>query len=284
MRGGDVSRLILHHIAPGILCGWRRPYVLGLCGAQGSGKSTVAELVRRQLVRQGRRVAVVSIDDFYLGRDERANLARTVHPLLAVRGVPGTHHMGLWEPLISVAESGGDIRIPRFDKATDDPRPREQWEGVTGPLDVLILEGWFVGAHAQSSDMLIAPVNDLEREEDRDGRWRTWVNRQLAERYQNCFDRLDSLVLLAAPSFDVVRAWRTEQEHALRQATGAGMDDEAVAAFILHYQRLTEHVLRIMPAYADLTITLDGKRRPLAMRREARDLTGGLGLIARGSV
>jgi len=284
MQGADVSRLILDHIAPGILCQRRRPYVLGLCGAQGSGKSTVAELVRRQLVRQGRHVALVSLDDFYLGHDERVNLARTVHPLLAVRGVPGTHDIGLWEPVIAIAENGGGIRIPRFDKASDDRRPPEQWEGINGPLDVLILEGWFVGARPQARDTLIAPVNALEREEDGDGRWRSWVNRQLAERYQDCFDRIDSLVLLAAPSFDIVRAWRTEQEHALRQATGAGMDDEAVAAFILHYQRLTEHIMRTMPAYAELTITLDGKRRPLAMRRESRDPTGGMSLIAQGSV
>ena len=39
------------------------------------------------------------------------------------------------------------------------------------------------------------------------------------------------------------------------------MSDDAIGVFIQHYERLTRHILSDMPAYADLTLRLDEKRR-----------------------
>src|SRR6185437_8649015 len=71
------------------------PLVLGLCGAQGSGKSILARSLADRFASRGRRVAVLSLDDLYLTKAERSRLAQEVHPLLGTRGVPGTHDVAL---------------------------------------------------------------------------------------------------------------------------------------------------------------------------------------------
>ncbi len=125
-----------------------------------------------------------------------------------------------------------------------------------------------MGARAQAAGELDAPVNALERDEDGDGRWRRFVNAALAGDYQTLFGRIDALALLAAPGFDVVQGWRTQQEAELRAAGGgsAVMNDAEIARFIQHYERLTRHILDEMPARADLVVALDAERGVTAVR------------------
>lgn len=255
--------------------GGRRPFVIGLCGAQGSGKSTVGEGLMQRLQAAGLRVALLSIDDLYLSHEERENLATTVHPLLRTRGVPGTHDVALGEAVIAACGHEGVAALPRFDKAMDRRRPEQQWVRTEGPVDIILFEGWCVGAVPQGETALSEPVNSLERDEDGDGSWRRWVNGQLAGGYQRLFGRIDYLLLLAAPGFDIVSDWRKEQEHKLRAALAAGgmglaatLDDAGVERFVQHYQRITEHILVEMPNRADLTIALDRERRPMTNEQE----------------
>lgn len=258
-KGEAVAQRILAALRTWMRQAPRRPFVLGICGAQGSGKSTAAAALRAQLLQEGRNAAILSLDDLYLGHAARQALAASVHPLLAVRGVPGTHDLALGHRIFDAASQPGPITLPRFDKSTDNPSP--QPEIAQGPLDLLIFEGWCVGARPQRAADLIAPVNALERDQDSDGRWRQWVNAQLAGPCQRLFNRLDALVLLAAPDFAIVQRWRTQQEQELRTTRGGGMSDAEVRNFIAHYQRITEHLLRDMPGYADLTIRLDQERQ-----------------------
>lgn len=244
--------------------------VVGVCGSQASGKSTITAVVRRLLELKGLKVALFSLDDLYLTRAERQALAREVHPLFATRGVPGTHDVALGEALIDSLLRPGLTRIPAFDKATDDRKPEAEWPSFDGPADVVLFEGWCVGAAPQAEADLAEPINDLERQRDPDGVWRRRVNAELAGPYRRLFDRLTSLVLLQAPSFEVVLGWRLEQEHKLRDrlAREGGdaarvMSDEAVETFIRHYERLTRHILAEMPGRADLVVRLGGDRRPL---------------------
>ena len=242
---------------------WRGdgPFVLGVCGAQGSGKSTLAEGLTGRLEARGLRAATLSIDDLYLSRAERQRLGQVIHPLFATRGVPGTHDTEAGVRLLDQIREGRDVVLPRFDKATDDPA--STGSPVKGPLDVLVFEGWCVGARAQDDAALAAPVNALEAERDRDLIWRRFVNLALATDYAELFSRIDRLVLLAAPGFEVVRGWRIQQEHDLRARLGEDartMSDTEIGTFIQHYERLTRHILSDMPAYADLTLRLDEHR------------------------
>lgn len=235
------------------------PLMLGLCGAQGSGKSTLAAGLAG---RVGVRTAILSLDDLYLSGAERTALARTVHPLLRTRGVPLTHDVPRGIALIDAIRRGEAVTLPRFDKARDEPGAGEP---LDAPVDLLIFEGWCVGARPQPE--VTGPVNTLERDEDPDGRWRRAVNTALAEDYAALFARIDRLVLVAAPDFAVVERWRGEQEAALRtrlEAAGADtsglMDPAGIARFVQHYERLTRWILAEMPARADLVLRLDETR------------------------
>ena len=237
--------------------------VIGLCGAQGSGKSTIAAATARLLAGRGLSTAILSLDDLYLPREARERLAAEVHPLLITRGPPGAHDAALGLEILSALGRPGRVALPRFDKAADTRRPEAEWDTVQAPVDVVLLEGWCVGARPQDPAVLREPVNALERDEDPEGRWRGFINVALAGAYQPLFARLDRLVLLQAPGFEAVAGWRAEQEAKLRARTGTGMAPDRIARFVAHYERLTRWILEEMPARADLVIPLAANRRPL---------------------
>ena len=242
----------------------RLPLVVGICGAQGSGKSTLTAHLAQRLGASGRRVAALSLDDLYKTRAERQAMARAVHPLFATRGVPGTHDVALGLATIAALERGEGAPLPRFDKGADDRVPRVDWPLAPEGTEVLLLEGWCLGAVPQTD--LSAPVNALEAEEDPKGLWRSRVNAALAGEYQHLFARIDLLVLLAAPGWDVVAQWREQQEAELRQRGGAAvMNPAQVSRFIQHYERLTRWILEEMPMRADLTVRLGPAREVLSL-------------------
>lgn len=246
------------------LSGRTTPLILGLCGAQGSGKSTLAEGLQGRMAARGVRSAILSLDDLYLDGARRAALAASVHPLLRTRGVPLTHDVARGIALIDAVRAGAPVALPRFDKARDEPAADT---GAVDGIDLLIFEGWCVGAVPQDEPALVDPINPLERADDPAGIWRHAVNTALATDYAELFGRLERLVLLAAPGFEVVAGWRTEQEAALRQRIAAEggdtsglMDAPAITRFVQHYERLTRHILHEMPARANLTLPLDSER------------------------
>jgi len=244
------------------------PFLIGINGAQGTGKSTLAKLLSALLTSSGYRTVNLSIDDFYYSKAKRQELADEIHPLLRSRGVPGTHDVDLALNLIEqlcAAGSNQQITLPRFDKSLDDCRPVAACEQIQGPIDIIILEGWFVGAKAQAGDELTQAINELEINEDSDGRWRAYVNQQLAGSYQSLFEKIHILLMLQAPGFEQVLEWRSLQEEKLRtlvvtDASGL-MDRKAIKHFIQHFERLTRHCLRTLPDSADRVFQLNTEHR-----------------------
>lgn len=239
--------------------------LVGLSGLQGSGKSRLAQQLAALAKTRGVDTQILALDDFYLGRRERARLAREVHPLLATRGVPGTHDIDLLARTLrdlAQASARKPAWIPRFDKGLDTRLPPSRWRRVVQVPRLVLLEGWCVGVPAQRGDALARPLNSLERGEDRDARWRRWVNAQLAREYTQLWHRLDVLIVLEAPGFAIVTRWRDEQERAQRQRGAPhALDATALARFLQHYERLSRHALRALPARADLRILLRTDRR-----------------------
>lgn len=232
------------------------PLLAGICGPQGSGKSTMAAFVAAMLDAQGLPTAILSLDDLYLDPEDRPV---HIHPLFATRGVPGTHDIALGELVIDRLFAGR-TSIPRFDKALDRRRPRAEWEDNAGPASIVLFEGWCVGAEPEAAPALAAPINRLERGEDPDGVWRRHANQSLASDYRRLFARLGFLVYLAAPSFESVFGWRSLQEEKLRARVGDGapgvMDGPALARFVMHYERISRHLAATLPERCDILAEL----------------------------
>ncbi|HSZ53643.1 MAG TPA: kinase [Caulobacteraceae bacterium] len=245
-----------------------RPLVVGLCGPQGSGKTTAGRTLELLLNEAGARTVVLGLDDLYLGRSERERLAGAVHPLLATRGPPGTHDPALGARLITDLAGDRATALPLFDKAKDDRAPEDEWRVIQGPVQVVIFEGWCVAARPQPAADLVQPVNALETERDPDGVWRRYVNDALAGPYQGLFGCIDYLIMFRPPSFEVILDWRIQQERKLREASGgnAVMSDEEVSRFIQHYERIARWLDCEMPDRADMVIDLDASRQVVDLR------------------
>lgn len=241
----------------------RKPLIVGINGAQGSGKSTLCGFLEVLLDEHGLKAATLSLDDLYLGKADRQRLAREVHPLFATRGVPGTHAPVRGLAIFDDLAAGRDLVLPRFDKGTDEPS--KGTERIIGPVDVLLFEGWCVGCPPQADEDLLAPVNALEADEDQDGIWRSVANIWLKGDYARLFARMDVLVMLAVSGFDAVLANRSRQEGKLRagrpDAPGL-MDEAALARFCQHYERLTRHMLSVLPDKADVVFRIGPDQAP----------------------
>ena len=246
-------------------------YAIGISGCQGSGKSTLASLLVMMLNKMlGLRCINLSIDDFYLTHEERQALGKSTHPLLATRGVPGTHDVDLAIKTISSLQNSAETAVPRFDKALDDRMPADQWPKIRGPVDVIVLEGWCVSVTAQPNELLEEPTNELETLEDADGTWRHYVNDAMSGKYQELYALLDYLVFLKAPDFAKVFEWRQNQENRLQEKYASEnssneidnriMSPIQLRRFIQHYERVTRHGLETLGDKGDVVFQLTDKQ------------------------
>jgi len=244
-----------------------RPPLIGVVGAQGCGKTTLA-----RAAASGFGAAQISIDDVYLTRAAREALARDVHPLLLTRGPPGTHDLGLLQTLIDRLSTAGpedETLIPDFDKRGDDRWPVERWRRFRGRPSAILIDAWCLGALPEDAEALAGPINALERERDPGGRWRGWVNDRVSGPYAAFAARLDTILFLRAPDFDVVLDWRCQQEADL---LGVAPDDlphaerRRLAGFIQYFERITRRMLSGGVA-ASATVQLDRNRQPLSLQK-----------------
>ncbi|AJQ93895.1 hypothetical protein [Gynuella sunshinyii] len=264
----------------------QRAAVIGINGSQGSGKTTINAFLQIILTRGfGKNVAGFSIDDVYKTYHQRQQMAAQVHPLFAIRSVPGTHDTQLALTTIRNLMFNADhqsVPLPQFDKmarhGAGDRLPESLWPVITGKVDVVLFEGWCVGATPQNSEDLTVPVNQREKTEDADGTWRQEVNRQLSTTYQELFELLDDLLVIQVRSMEDVYRNRELQEQHLRQrlqeaieqgrtTTGLGaMNPEKVVAFIGLYERITRHMLTTLADEARATLFIGDHHRIERMR------------------
>ena len=241
------------------------PIFVAINGCQGSGKTTLADFLVTWFSKNTPLNSVaLSIDDFYLAKQARTELAKDVHPLFTTRGVPGTHDVALMNSTITNLLAGEvNIPLPRFNKHEDDCVPASDWLTNKKPVDIIILEGWCVGSEPQPLFSLSEPLNELEQQFDKEGVWRRCINSCLANEYKAVFNLIDYTVMLKAPSFSDVFTWRQEQEQKLIAKKGEGsgtMTNEQLVYFISHFERITRENLNTLSAKANALIELDSNR------------------------
>lgn len=242
-------------------------FFVGINGCQGSGKSTLTAYIAEYLASCYQlNVVVMSLDDFYLDGDKRQQLAKDVHPLLATRGVPGTHDIATLERTLQKLKTKQvGYTIPRFNKATDEPYPEKKWPVIESPADIILLEGWCWGVKPQTAAQLTSPINELELKHDTAGLWRTYVNQQLKQKYQPLYKTMDFWLALQAPSFDCVYKWRLEQEQKLQVkhaalANSKIMTPADILNFTQYFQRLSVQGCNTISQFADAIFYLDHQR------------------------
>ncbi len=235
-------------------------FVIGISGAQGSGKSSLAAALQQLWLTLGVQTDVVSLDDYYLEPEDRLKRARLWHPLFAERGVPGTHDTRLLLSQIQAFKRKEPQHWRRYDKGLDSAARPGVDSTATGTqattARLLILEGWCVGLKAQQLGALRHSINRLEQHQDPDMQWRRQVNQQLVGDYQRIWQELQRLIWLQAPDWLAVCRWRGWQERALQQQ-GKGKTPAELEHFMLYFQRLTEESWRQLPDCADFILSLD---------------------------
>ena len=236
--------------------------VLGLSASQGSGKTTVAAILRIILKFFFKRnVCVISIDDFYKKLDDRKKMAKQKHPLFKTRGVPGTHDINLIKNFFKLIKGKKfkKIKLPKFNKSTDDRETKNNWYNIKNKPEIVILEGWCVGAKAELSSTLKKPINFLEKNEDKDLIWRKLVNEKLKKDYKKVFSMIDHYIFMKAPDFKVVFKWRLLQEAKLKKKSkyiNKTMSYNEIKKFVMFYQRITLQMIKDLSKSASIVMFL----------------------------
>ena len=247
----------------------KKPLIIGLAGGQGSGKTTISSILTIILKKYFKlNVFKVSIDDFYKTRKDRRLLSENKHSLLMTRGVPGTHDIDLILNFFKRIKSKNfkSLQIPTFNKALDDRCPKSLWHQIKSKPDVVIFEGWCVGARAQLNSELKKPINSLEKVYDKGHHWRSHVNNQLKTKYKTIFNQLDELLYLKAKNFSLLREWRLKQERKLCFQTKSKkglkiMSKEDVINFMQTYQRITQQMFKDGVKSSSMIMELNSKHQ-----------------------
>ena len=258
------------------LCFWiskkadkKKPYFVGLAGGQGTGKTTISSLIKIILTKYFKlNVFRISIDDFYKTRKERLSLSKRVHPMLLTRGVPGTHDINMMLRFFRKAKSKQfkRLKLPTFNKAIDDRFNKKHWYDLKDKPDVIIFEGWCVGARSEKDNTLNKIINSMEKAKDQKKIWRKYVNQQLKLKYKNLYSQLNCLIYLKAKNFTLLQKWRLKQERKLwlsskRKSKLKIMNKGDVLNFMQTYQRITQNMFRYTPKYASIIFNLNSNHQ-----------------------
>ena len=244
----------------------KKPILIGLSGGQGSGKSTIAQILKLILIsKYNLNTISFSIDDFYKTLNSRKKMSKKIHRLFLTRGVPGSHDTKFLYKVLSklLVKNFSPVLIPRFDKSNDNRMPQKNWIKIKKKPHVIIFEGWCVGSKHQSKKLLLKPMNKLEKIKDKKLIWRKKVNNEIKTNYKKIFKLIDKLIFLKVPNFAYVLKWRILQEKKLSLSSKGKkiMSAEQISEFIMHYERITRQMLKDLNFNSDVVINLDKKHR-----------------------
>ena len=235
---------------------------LGFSGGQGSGKTTVAKILKIILKKFFKReIYVSSIDDFYKTLKDRNEMSHTIHPLFKTRGVPGTHDISLVKKFFDFIKKKNfkKFKLPKFDKSMDERLKKKHWPDIKKRPEIVILEGWCVGAKPQSNSIINKSINVLEKYEDKHLIWRKYANEKLKKEYKKLFAMIDHFIFMKIPNFNVVYEWRLLQESKLRKKSHSSkkiMSYNEIKRFIMFYERITLQMIKDLSKSASVVIFL----------------------------
>ena len=243
----------------------KESYIVGLSGGQGSGKTTISSIISIILRKYFKlNVFTISIDDFYKTRKERFSLSKKIHPSLMTRGVPGTHDINMMLDFFKrlKRKEFKSLKLPKFNKAIDNRYNKKLWHSLKKRPDIIIFEGWCVGAKAEKNNTLKKSINSFEKFRDKKLIWRRYVNKQLQSKYKQLYDQLNCLLYIKSNNFNLLRNWRIKQENKLRLKNKRSnsnkiMSNKEVINFMNTYQRVTQNMFKTVPKVASIILNLN---------------------------
>ena len=184
--------------------------------------------------------------------------------MLLTRGVPGTHDINVMLNFFKKLKSKKfkSLKVPGFNKAVDDRLGKKYWYSIKERPDVIIFEGWCVGAKSEKNNSLKNSINSMEKTSDQKLIWRKYVNQQLKSKYKKLYSQLNCLIYLKAKNFGLLQKWRLKQEYKLwlkskKTSKNKIMNKKDVINFMQTYQRITENMFKNMPKYASIVLSLN---------------------------
>ena len=214
----------------------KKPFIVGLGGGQGIGKTTITSIISIVLKKYFK-LKVFKIS---------------------------THDVSSMFSFFKRAKSKNfrALKLPKFNKAIDDRYNKKLWHSIKKKPDIIIFEGWCVGARAEKNNSLKKAINSLERNSDKKLIWRKFVNQQLKLKYKKLYTELDCMLFLKANNFRLLQQWRLKQEKKLwlknkRSRNNKIMNKKDVIKFMQTYQRITQNMLKHAPKYSSMILNLN---------------------------
>ncbi|MEB3218813.1 MAG: glycerate kinase [Nostocales cyanobacterium 94392] len=222
----------------------QRPFIQGILGGQGTGKTTTCKVLNLILSHLGYRALSLSLDDLYKTYQARLILQQQ-DPRLIWRGPPGTHDVDLGINLLdNILQGKNIVRVPRFDKSLHSGNGDRAFFETVENIDIVLFEGWFVGVKPINSAAFTNPPLPIMTADDKV--FARDMNDKLHD-YLPLWQRLDSLIVLCPRDYRLSLEWRKQAEHQMKASGKPGMTDLQIEEFVNYFWKALHPELFIKP-------------------------------------
>ena len=202
--------------------------IIGISALPGTGKTTLGKWLEAISLKLDFKIAVISIDDFYLPSDEM-KLAIKNNPWNVSRGFPGSHSVKLMHDKLLNWKISGELNVPVFDKSLRNGLGDRSYWRSDNP-DLLIIEGWFLGIEPLSiyiDEQQIKSLNLSLHESI----YRFNIQKNLHS-YLDVWGLLDHIWHLKPLKFEYMNMWKSNQEKEMLSKKGSALQDEKLSNFL----------------------------------------------------
>ncbi|MGB3642714.1 MAG: glycerate kinase [Rivularia sp. (in: cyanobacteria)] len=231
----------------------QRPFIQGILGGQGTGKTTSCKIISLILSQLKYNVLSLSIDDLY--KTYQARLILQQHdPRFIWRGPPGTHDVDLGLNILdNILQRQTTISVPRFDKSLHSGNGDRTLPETVENIDIVLFEGWFVGVCPINPAAFNTPPLPIITEADK--AFARDIN-DLLHDYLPLWQRLDSLIVLYPTDYRLCLEWRKQAEHQMKARGKTGMTDSQILYFVNYFWKALHPELFIKPLIKSPSVDL----------------------------
>ena len=202
--------------------------IIGISALPGTGKTTLGKWLEAISLKLNFKIAVISIDDFYLPSDQMKSAIEN-NPWNVSRGFPGSHSVKLMHEKLLNWKINKELNVPVFDKSLRNGLgDRSHWR--SDKPDLLILEGWFLGIEPFIKDVNDQTINEAELSAH-ESSYRLKIQNNLYE-YLDVWTLIDTIWHLKPLKFEYMNMWKSYQEKEMFLQKGNALQDKKLSNFL----------------------------------------------------